>query len=278
VPKQHSYRTAYEGVLKPALGAHAPLFGYDVRNEFYLNVLAQHHVLEPGKSLLDLGAGLCVFGPLCKALGLSVSLMDDYGGGDWITGKLTKAAVDDVLALFRGPLGIQVLQQDIMQLPLPFRDESLDVVTAFHIFEHFHNSPKPLLEEIGRVLKPGGVLFVATPNSVNLRKRASVLLGRSNLPDLDEYLFQGHPVFRGHVREPTLSELKSLVEFAGLAIEGVYGRNVLAGGSTALRKFVPQRLLARGVGAVDGLLRCFPTLCSDIHVVGRKANGTLTRK
>lgn len=44
-----------------------------------------------------------------------------------------------------------------------FDDASFDLVTLNHVLEHIP-SPRPFLGEIGRVLRPGGLLFVAVPN------------------------------------------------------------------------------------------------------------------
>ena len=48
--------------------------------------------------------------------------------------------------------------------PLPFENESLDVVTAFQFIEHIENR-KGFMEEVKRVLKPGGIFLCSTPNS-----------------------------------------------------------------------------------------------------------------
>lgn len=47
--------------------------------------------------------------------------------------------------------------------PLPFPDESFDVITAFQFIEHIKHR-KEFLRECLRVLKPGGKLLVTTPN------------------------------------------------------------------------------------------------------------------
>jgi SAM-dependent methyltransferase len=44
-----------------------------------------------------------------------------------------------------------------------FPDCHFDVVALYHVIEHFH-SPRAELSEIHRVLKPGGLLVVETPN------------------------------------------------------------------------------------------------------------------
>lgn len=46
----------------------------------------------------------------------------------------------------------------------PFENRSFDVVTAFEVIEHIVSTPRVLLRESARVLKPGGVLYLTTPN------------------------------------------------------------------------------------------------------------------
>jgi ubiquinone/menaquinone biosynthesis C-methylase UbiE len=46
---------------------------------------------------------------------------------------------------------------------LPFNDESFIVVILNYVLEHVHNQ-KALIREVYRVLRPGGILYLATPN------------------------------------------------------------------------------------------------------------------
>src|SRR3989339_547093 len=46
---------------------------------------------------------------------------------------------------------------------IPFGDNFFDVVTAFEVFEHIEDWPK-FLEEISRVVKKEGLVYISTPN------------------------------------------------------------------------------------------------------------------
>jgi len=49
--------------------------------------------------------------------------------------------------------------------PLPFDDASLEVITAFQFIEHIHER-KAFMQEVKRVLKPGGIFLCSTPNNL----------------------------------------------------------------------------------------------------------------
>ncbi len=68
--------------------------------------------------------------------------------------------------------------------------------------------------------------------------------------------------FRGHVREPDVGDLQYIAADLELASPEIMGRNWLGRRS-------PHRLTARITALVDPLLSRFPSLCSDIYLLGR---------
>ncbi len=58
--------------------------------------------------------------------------------------------------------------------PLPYPDASFDVVTATEVIEHLEDFRR-VVREIYRVLKPGGVCILSTPNILNLNSRLRFL-------------------------------------------------------------------------------------------------------
>lgn len=100
--------------------------------------------------------------------------------------------------------------------PLPLEDNTFDVVRFSATIEHIHNSPKHVLTEIRRVLKPGGLFFIDTPNFIELRHRVYMLLGISNLPSI-EYVYNSE--FNAeHHREYTRQELEQVLLWSGFEI------------------------------------------------------------
>jgi len=244
--------------------------GLPPRVRFYFEELDRLGLLAAGRRLLDLGAGLGAFAPLARLLGLEVCIVDDFGGGGGVEDK-ADPSLQRVLARFRD-LGVEIVDRNLLSDPLPAEDETIDLAVSFHSLEHWHHSPRRLFAEICRALRPGGALMLAAPNSVNLRKRLAAALGRSPLGALEEWYHEGDPVFRGHVREPTLAELEQLAEWNGLRLLTSGGRNFIARDSIRFTRGAGWRpsLYRTALALADPALRLRAPLCSDLHVVAAK--------
>lgn len=92
---------------------------------------------------------------------------------------LKKAAVGSRNCVF--------LQMDVTKLA--FSEKSFHAFVSFHVIEHLHD-PRVYLQEAKRVLKPGGVLAISTPNRA--------LRGSSFNPE--------------HVQEYNFVEFRTLIE------------------------------------------------------------------
>lgn len=66
--------------------------------------------------------------------------------------------------------GVKVHVADLNHQPLPFADQSFDLVTCTEVIEHLEHY-RETLREIHRVLKPGGRVVLTTPNILNLKSR-----------------------------------------------------------------------------------------------------------
>ena len=96
----------------------------------------------------------------------------------------------------------------------PYKDASFDVVLYCEIIEHLLMNPVHTLTEIHRVLKPGGLLVVTTPNVARLGNVLALADGRSIY---DPY--SGFGAYGRHNREFSMSELLHLLEFSGFEHE-----------------------------------------------------------
>jgi SAM-dependent methyltransferase len=119
----------------------------------------QQWLSRPGLQVLDLG---CRDGALTSA----------YLDGNRVVG----VDIDRAALAHADELGIETVWADLDQ-PLPFEDDSFDVVVAAEVLEHLR-FPEQLLSEARRVLVPGGTLIGSVPNCYRLKSRLRFLLGR----------------------------------------------------------------------------------------------------
>jgi SAM-dependent methyltransferase len=66
---------------------------------------------------------------------------------------------------------------DFDRAPLPLGDAEADVAAAVETIEHLEN-PRALFRELARIVCPGGVLVVTTPNQLSLLSLATLVLKR----------------------------------------------------------------------------------------------------
>lgn len=93
-------------------------------------------------------------------------------------------------------------------------DKKYDAVVSMAVVEHQQN-PFKFMEAVYGWLNIDGVAYIATPNIANLKNRIRFLLGRPPVDNLKELKDEN---FRGHWREYTHRELKSLAEQSGFEI------------------------------------------------------------
>jgi len=147
---------------------------------------------------------------------------------------------------------------DVNNLNIDFKNTS--VICTFNFIEHLHNSPKRLFKKCLKEIKYNAPICIGTPNSNNLRKRFSAIFGNYSWSNFEEY-WDDYP-FRGHVREPSVSDLNEIVQRLGYTKYQNYGRNWLG-------LYSSNKLINSSTKIFDSLLKLFPTLCSDIYVVAK---------
>src|SRR5262245_4681365 len=150
--------------------------------------------------LCDLGGGVGLFSAGCAAYGLKRTvLIDDFND------PVNQRTGESILDIHRS-LGVEVVSRDVVAKGIHDIEGNFDVITTFDSMEHWHGSPKKLFHEVAQKLKPNGVFVLGAPNSVNARKRITVPLGFGNWSRLQDWYEPD--VFRGHVREPTVDDLR----------------------------------------------------------------------
>jgi 2-polyprenyl-3-methyl-5-hydroxy-6-metoxy-1,4-benzoquinol methylase len=130
-----------------------------------------------GLEVLDAGCGT----------GYGCALMAAAGAKRCVGVDIAEVAIEHARAHQQpdGDTRVQFIVADVTSLP--FEDASFDAVTCFETIEHLDDQ-RALVAECARVLRPGGLLLVSSPNR-------------------DEYP-PGNPY---HVRELTPAELESLL-------------------------------------------------------------------
>lgn len=100
---------------------------------------------------------------------------------------------------------------------LPFRDGVFDAVACLDVIEHVLD-PRHLLREAARVLRPGGVLVLTTPNIRYYGFIVSLLRGRFPHTSGDPVGYDG-----GHLHYFTFADIRELLREAGFAAIGEFG-------------------------------------------------------
>lgn len=103
---------------------------------------------------------------------------------------------------------------------LPFRDASFDLVTANMVVEHL-TRPDLQFREIARVLRPGGLLLLHTPNAKGYSTLAGRLVPEAAKRVLIKALDSRSPddVFPTHYRANTERALTTVAAQSGLTLE-----------------------------------------------------------
>jgi SAM-dependent methyltransferase len=122
---------------------------------FQRHLVAYRHLLPlvDGKRVLDLGCGE----------GYGVELLATRAR-EAVGADLAPEAIYHARRTYHRP-NLQFLYTDIYHLGL--EDETFDVVCSLQVIEHMHE-PAGLMREALRVLKPGGLCAISTPNRLIL--------------------------------------------------------------------------------------------------------------
>jgi SAM-dependent methyltransferase len=203
--------------------------------------------IKPGSSVLDVGSGYSIFFLLSTDWDFGITCCD-----------LDSSAMEKMRGLV--PEWEWVVADAAM---LPWDDGVFDAVYAGEIIEHVPD-PAAAVAEWRRVLAPGGVLILSTPN----RDR---LLARTNHRDM--------PVHPEHIVEMNLEELRLLLLYNGFKVirqTGIYLEWILNWWRPAGSRvdWLTARLTSPRFGFLYRLSmemgRLAPSLAYDLVMVCRK--------
>ena len=209
-----------------------------------------------GRYFLDIGCGDASFTLLLKQ-----GLKADEAFGIEISAE--------AVGILNGK-GIKAYQLDIDEQTFPFTNDYFDLVYCGEIIEHLFN-PDHLLDEVQRILKPGGKCIITTPNLAGWPNRLSLLLGyqpfaTSVSPEHEEagkLILKGDEGQWGHIRVFTIRALKELLKIHAFKILSIAGCPVTVNSSSS-------KLFVSSIKTIDKLMSVFPSLASRVIVVVEK--------
>jgi SAM-dependent methyltransferase len=151
---------------------------------------------------------------------------------------------------------------NLRQYKLPYTDESFDAVIACEVLEHLNFNPLPVFQEINRVLKKGGILYLAMPNQACIDNRIKLLMGRS-IHEPVSYFFgqldkRENKIVSLHWREYTMRETLEMMDKMGFSV---------------IRNYYSKENGPAGPGLVSFAKRIFhliPSLRTSLVVIGKK--------
>ena len=177
----------------------------------------RHAALAPGLSVLDLGCGWAFGTHWARLSGCAVSGVDlAFDQLQWARASLPDAE------------RLRLVQANAKRLP--FRSASFDRVVSVEMMEHVYRPDRDsVVEEIARVLKPGGQVSISTPNPsspIEAAKRLAVAvpairrrLPSACFPEASDDLSAYHPYSYHHPLPG--AELAARLARAGIGIEGM---------------------------------------------------------
>lgn len=195
----------------------AGIYGEAARGDYfasstlrYRQYLAWAAGLPKGGSILEVGSapghvsiGMHLLGLKVTGINLNANYRSLYPSPDWME-------------------TLRVSEHNIEEAPLPFADAAFDAAMCTEVLEHFAvKHPHGIIEDIRRKLKPGGLLYLSTPNVCNLSNIAALLRGINIF--WDPGMFYGS--LDRHNREFTPQEVRQALEAAGFGVVHFYGFN-----------------------------------------------------
>ncbi len=194
------------------LAAHSPgLRGYDWTAYLRCSVARMVRTMEalrrqvpPGSRVLDCGSYFGNFSRMLQTAGYRVDAADSYGRYG--------AVFDSVIASMRAA-GIQIIDTTDAGV-LDAHTETYDAVLAMGVIEHVPHTPRALLNTLSRVLRPGGVIVIDTPNLGYLYTRNKLAHGDSIFCPI-QLQFDTEIPFEGHHREYTIAEIQWILGAIG---------------------------------------------------------------
>jgi SAM-dependent methyltransferase len=165
---------------------------------------------------------------------------------------------------------------------LPFSNESFDILLCAEVLEHMLE-PKKVIEEMARILKPGGYALMTTPNPNNLIERLGYAIDKISQGALKRRYWSGYDqvsappleaeVGFGHVSVHPYRIWRTWLEGAGLRVVRKVCGPMLFGGPF----FDRWRFISGCMIALDPLLDVLPgrfLFSNNLGILCRKSGNS----
>lgn len=158
--------------------------------------------------VLEIGAFLGVVSIALSQIGFQVTVTDIE---EYIACANLRRRFDDC--------HIKYAASNLRDYSLPFRDEEFDAVIMCETIEHLNFNPLPVIQEINRVTKQNGLLYLTCPNLASAANRTQLLQGKSIHSPIDAFFAQLDPdrnmIVGLHWREYTADEIREMLQKLG---------------------------------------------------------------
>lgn len=176
---------------------------------YHLNLLTRN--ITKDTTILDVGCGIGIFALSLKLLGYDVEGYDKY-----VFQANTSYTAHDIAGLQKiwDTHGLRIVSRDVFDGDRFVKQ--YDVIVSIATIEH-QSRPRSFLGSLKRSVRPGGLIYLSTPNVAHLLNRIRCFFGRPPLGNIQE-LFETDANFVGHVREYTLGELAQMFSWLGIDV------------------------------------------------------------
>ena len=179
-------------------------------------ILAERSPREPSEvRVLEIGSFL---GVLCFALrkvGFQVTAQDipEFQNNPRLQERYRRAGIASVAA-------------NLKRHQFPYPEAHFDLVIMCETLEHLNFNPLPVIKEINRVMKPGGLLYLTVPNQLSAGNRLKLLRGKTIQASVEQFYQQLdlrlNMIVGLHWREYSKADLFALLAPMGFAIRSHY--------------------------------------------------------
>lgn len=229
-----------------------------------------------GAKIADVGASPGHVSLMLARLGYSVSAFDfDINSDMWETpgdsANFGQRLRDNNVEAFDWNLEVD----DPRSVPPISQEGAFDAVVFTEVLEHIYRYPFASVRKVARLLKPGGLIFVTTPNRGYLVFRIKSLFGMAIDTSL-EMLRDHMPPHMRHVWQYTLSEVESLLRQEGFlpvlsVVESFHLWTTTYSSRNCLDRWRPSSVKQILKLPMSVILSVLPRLGSTVCVIARKS-------